>query len=230
MKSILITGCNRSIGLAFVKYYLSEGWRVYAACRKPVEATELNQLDQTHESLSVHALDVADQTQIQALADELANTPLDILLNNAGVYATGSNRFGEIDKAVWLKALEINTIAPVLMAEAFLAHLRLGSEKIIATLSSKVGSIDDNSSGSGYAYRSSKSAVNQVMKSLSIDLAPEGIKAVSLHPGWVLTDMGGPNALINTEQSVNGMTKVLDELSHEQSGSFINYDGSVIPW
>ncbi|MEJ2122848.1 MAG: SDR family oxidoreductase, partial [Alphaproteobacteria bacterium] len=130
----------------------------------------------------------------------------------------------------WLKAIEVNTIAPLLMAQAFIDHVLRGNQKIVATVSSKVGSIDDNTSGGGYAYRSSKSAVNQVMKSLSIDLKPKGIKTVSLHPGWVKTDMGGPNALIDTEESVAGMRNVISHLTPEQSGQFINYNGTPIPW
>jgi len=229
MATVLLTGANRGIGLEFVKQYLEAGWQVLACCRDPEQANALQALGD-HSSLSIHQLDVADAQSIQALASELANQPIDILLNNAGIYATGANHFGEVDTGIWIRAIQTNTIAPLLMAQAFIHNIEQGERKLIATLSSKVGSIDDNQSGGGYAYRSSKSAVNQVMKSLSIDLAPRGINTVSLHPGWVQTDMGGPNALINTKESVTGMMSVLDNLSNDLSGSFINYDGSIIPW
>jgi NAD(P)-dependent dehydrogenase (short-subunit alcohol dehydrogenase family) len=230
MNTVLITGSNRGIGLEFVKQFSRQGWQVIACCRQPDSAAELQSLASGLSNVDVHPLDVSREDSIQALSKKLANTPIDLLLNNAGVYATGANQFGDIDKSIWLNAIEINTIGPLLMAQAFMPQLQLGEMKKIATISSKVGSIDDNQSGSGYAYRSSKSALNQVMKSLSIDLASQGIKTVTLHPGWVLTDMGGPNALIDTETSVSGMMQVIDKLTVEQSGSFINYDGSVIPW
>ena len=230
MKSILITGTNRGIGLEMVKQYSQDNWRVYAVCRDPESAPELNALANENDLVSLHQCDVEDENQINALSKELADIKINILLNNAGVYAMGSNQFGSIDKSIWLKAFSINTIAPLLMTQAFIEQLSGSEQPIVANVSSKVGSIDDNGSGGGYAYRSSKSAINQVTKSLSIDLAHMGIKAVALHPGWVQTDMGGPNALINTQESVSGLKTVLENLTQEQSGSFINYDGSSIPW
>lgn len=230
MDTILITGCNRGIGLEFVKQYAQDDWRVYATCRQPDSAQELQSLSKRYPSISVHALNVDVEKEILALSEELSDIKIDVLLNNAGIYAAGGKQFGEVDKAIWLKAIEVNTIAPLLMAQAFIDHVLRGNQKIVATVSSKVGSIDDNTSGGGYAYRSSKSAVNQVMKSLSIDLKPKGIKTVSLHPGWVKTDMGGPNALIDTEESVAGMRNVISHLTPEQSGQFINYNGTPIPW
>lgn len=230
MRTILITGCNRGIGLEFVKQYAQDDWQVYTTCRDPDSAQELQSLIKQYPSISIYALNVAVEKEILALAKELADIKIDVLLNNAGIYATGGNQFGNVDKGTWLKAFEINTIAPLLMAQAFINQVLSGNQKIIATLSSKVGSIDDNKSGGGYAYRSSKSAINQVMKSLSIDLEPKSIKTVSLHPGWVQTDMGGPNALIDTEESVTGMRNVISQLTQEQSGHFINYDGTSIPW
>jgi NAD(P)-dependent dehydrogenase (short-subunit alcohol dehydrogenase family) len=230
MNTILITGCNRGIGLEFVRQYAADGWRVYATCRTPDSAQELKALSGKNSSISIHALNVASEENINLLAKQLHDIKLDILLNNAGIYASGGNRFGSIDKTDWLKAFEINTIAPLLMAQAFLNQLLAGKQKIIAAVSSKMGSLDDNTSGGVYAYRTSKAAVNQVMKSLAIDLESQGIKTVALHPGWVKTDMGGPDALIDTRESVTGMRKVLSQLSRQQSGQFIGYDGALIPW
>ena len=230
MFTILVTGTSRGIGLEFVKQFNKLGWNILACCRNPDQASELQALASANDNISLHPLDVSDEQSIQQLSQQLGDSPVDILLNNAGVYASGSNQLGQIDKSTWLKAIETNTIGPLLMAQSFLENLENGKLKKIATVSSKVGSIDDNRSGGGYAYRSSKSAVNQVMKSLSIDLADRGIKVITLHPGWVKTDMGGPNALIDTQESVSGMIEVLKDFSDQQSGSFLNYDGSVIPW
>lgn len=230
MNTILITGCNRGIGLEFVRQYATDGWRVYATCRTPDSAHELKALREQHPTISIHALNVAFEEEIYAQSRQLHDIKLDILLNNAGIYGGDGNQFGTINKAEWLKTFEVNTIAPLLMAQAFLDQILAGQQKIIATVSSMMGSLDDNASGSDYAYRSSKAGVNQVMKSLSIDLESKGIKTVSLHPGWVRTDMGGPDALIDTEESVTGMRKVLGQLSRQQSGRFIGYDGALIPW
>jgi NAD(P)-dependent dehydrogenase (short-subunit alcohol dehydrogenase family) len=121
-------------------------------------------------------------------------------------------------------------MATLKLAEAFLDHLERGEGKVLAAISSKMGSMDDNTSGGHYLYRSSKAAVNMVVKSLAIDLAPRGIRAIVLHPGWVLTDMGGPNAMIDTTTSITGMRKVLSQVNQNDSGRFISYDGSKIAW
>ena len=130
----------------------------------------------------------------------------------------------------WLNVLRINSIAPITLAAALKNNLANSQYKIIAMMSSKMGSITDNTSGGAYIYRSSKAALNAAMKSLSIDLSDLGIKTLSFHPGWVQTDMGGSNAMITTETSISGIKQTLDNLTMEQSGSFINYDGSIIPW
>lgn len=230
MPTLLITGANRGIGLELTRQYLADGWQVIACCRHPDNAPELNQLTQQYSTLSLHQLDVSDEQGIAQLADELKQQPIDLLLNNAGIYGGSGNKLGAMESPQWLEVLRVNTIAPLLMAQAFLQQVSGSDKKIIATISSKVGSIADNQSGSNYMYRSSKTAVNQAMKSLSIDVAAMGVTAVVLHPGWVLTDMGGPNALIDTETSARGLKTVLDNLTMEQSGRFINYDGEEIPW
>lgn len=124
----------------------------------------------------------------------------------------------------------INTIAPLKMVEALVEQLNMGDEKIIACMSSKMGSMDDNGSGGSYIYRSSKAALNSIVKSLSIDLAADGMKCVALHPGWVKTDMGGPNAEISTRESVTKIFEILTSLTAEDNGRFIDIDGSTIPW
>ena len=226
---LLITGANRGLGLEFVKQYLADGWRVIACCRNPLGASALINLAATSGGrLSVRALDVADFAQVEQLAETLKGQAIDLLINNAGFYPEGE--FGAVDYADWAQAFRINTMAPMKMTECFVAHVAASRLRKIATLSSKMGSIADNGSGGSYLYRSSKTAVNMVMKSLAIDLQARGIAALTLHPGWVLTDMGGPNALISAEQSVSGMRQVIAQLTMENAGRFVAYDGKEIPW
>ncbi|MDR2220780.1 MAG: SDR family oxidoreductase [Methylobacillus sp.] len=231
MPTALITGANRGLGLEFTRQYAAEGWQVLACCRRPAEADALNAVAQRSSGkVRVLALDVADLNAIDALAKTLQDTAIDLVINNAGIYPDHHSDFGKTDYEAWMQAFRINTMAPLKVAEAFVPHLERGAGKLIATVSSKMGSLDDNTSGGCYLYRSSKTAVNMVMKSLSLDLAARGIRAVILHPGWVQTDMGGPNALINAEQSVSGMRRVLANVTSEQSGHFFSYDGKEIPW
>lgn len=232
MQTVLITGANRGLGLEFVRQYAADGWQVHACCRAPAHATALNALADKHPAhIHLHALDVADHVQIDRLANALSTQAVDVLINNAGIYAdTHDSRFGHTDYAAWADAFRINSMAPLKMAEAFHRHLLRGKARTIATITSKMGSIADNGSGGNYLYRSSKTAVNMVVKSLALDLAKDGIKAVLLHPGWVLTDMGGPNALITPEQSVTGMRGIIANLHADDSGSFFAYDGKAVPW
>jgi len=130
----------------------------------------------------------------------------------------------------WEQVLYVNAIAPLLLTQAIIGSLRKGSDKKLVYITSKMGSIDDNSGGGSYIYRSSKTALNSVVRSLSVDLRDEGFKVTVLHPGWVQTDMGGPNALIDTLTSVSGMIGVIDKLSLANTGQFFNYDGQPIAW
>lgn len=232
MKTTLITGSNRGIGLEFCRQYAADGWRVLACSRLPEKSDELNRLAaQYPELIIVHALDVADHVEIERLAQILADESIDLLINNAGIYLdSDKSGFGHTDYAEWLQAFRINTMAPLKMAETFATQIARSKQKTIVTITSKMGSIADNGSGGSYLYRSSKAAVNMVVKSLAIDLKPIGITAVVFHPGWVKTDMGGPNALISAEQSVSGMRQLISSLTLADSGKFFGYDGQEIPW
>ena len=225
---VLITGANRGIGLEFTKQYAADGWKVLACCRQPQSAAALQALAAAHSNVEILALDVADFKQIDALALQLKDTAIDVLINNAGVYP--SSGFGDVDYNDWAEGFRINSMAPLKMAEAFVQHVTRSQLKKIATLSSKMGSLDDNTSGDSYSYRSSKAAVNMVMKSLSIDLKPYGISVVTLHPGWVQTDMGGSNAMISAATSVAGLRRVIENLNIASTGKFIAYDGKEIAW
>ncbi|MCP4392114.1 MAG: SDR family oxidoreductase [Gammaproteobacteria bacterium] len=228
--TILITGANRGIGLELSKQFAADGWQVLACCRNPADADALQELSNRYSSIEVFALDVTDCDQVTALAQQLGERPIDILLNNAGIFGPKDVGFGDVEAATWRQVLEVNTIAPMMLVQALVEQVASSQQKLVAMISSKVGSIADNSSGGGYLYRSSKTALNQVVKSLSIDLAVRNIAVISLHPGWVQTDMGGPNAEISTTESVSGLKNILQTAGPDQSGQFLEYNGDAIPW
>ena len=230
MNNILITGSNRGIGLELVTQYAEDNWRVYACCRSPEEATTLQELANLNKNISIHSLDVADHQRILELAKELKDISIDILFNNAGIYGPYDANFGNTNQKKWLECFNINTISPMKVTEAFVTHVANSQLKIIATMSSKMASMADNGSGGSYLYRSSKAALNAVMTSAAIDLKPKGIKVAIMHPGWVKTDMGGPNAEISTTECVKQLKNILSKLTLEKSGSFFEIDGSIIPW
>jgi len=227
--TVLITGANRGLGLEFSKQYAKAGWQVIACCRWPEEAKELQALaGRSGDQVEIHQLDVADFEEIDALALIFQGRSIDVLINNAGIYPQSD--FGNVNYEDWAEAFHINSMAPMKMAEAFVGHVAASDQKKIVTLSSKMGSLDDNTSGGSYIYRSTKTAVNMVMKSLAIDLKPKGIASTILHPGWVRTDMGGSNGLIDAPESVAGLRRVIEALTLENSGRFVAYDGKEIPW
>jgi NAD(P)-dependent dehydrogenase (short-subunit alcohol dehydrogenase family) len=228
MHSVLITGANRGIGLSLVEHYLERGWQVHATYRS--EAGSKSLLSLQHPNLVCHQFNVTHYHKLNQLADALP--ALDLLINNAGYYGPKGYGygFGHADVEEWRKVFEVNAIAPLKLVEALYSNLQQGQMKKIACLSSKVGSMTENTSGGGYLYRSSKAALNSVVKSLSNDLREQGYTVLALHPGWVKTEMGGPNALIETSISAQGLINVIEHADCDKSGQFINYDGSSIPW
>ena len=231
MATVLVTGANRGLGLEFCKQYATEGWRVLACCRMPHAATELADLAGRYPHVSVFALDVADFQQIEQLASQLHDTSIDVLINNAGVYGDSQEQgFGQLDYQAWTKTMAVNVQAPVKMAETFLPHLMRGDKKLLVAISSLMGSIADNSSGGSILYRSSKAALNAALKSVAIDLKEQAIGVLIFHPGWVKTAMGGADAPLEATQSVAGMRQVISAFSLEQTGSFVKYDGTSMPW
>ncbi len=232
MKTLLITGANRGIGLEFCNQYAADGWRVLACCRDPGKADALTKLATRYpEQIRLHALDVTNHAQIEQLAQSLSDITIDLLVNDAGVYPVADkDGFGHTDYAEWMTAFNINTMAPLKMVEAFVIQIASSKLKLIVTITSQMGSIDDNTSGGSYLYRSSKAAANMVVKSLAVDLKAQGITSVAFNPGWVKTDMGGPDAMIPVGQSVSDMRKVINGLTLADTGKFIGNDGVVIPW
>jgi NAD(P)-dependent dehydrogenase (short-subunit alcohol dehydrogenase family) len=224
---VLITGANRGLGLEFVKQYAADKYEVIACTRKINKNDGLHELQANFKNISIYKLDLTNFSSIDRLGKSFKK-PIDILINNAGVYLGSS--FNHVDYKAWLDAFKINTLAAFKMTQTFLPHLKKGQLKKVVSLTSKMGSIDDNSGGGEYLYRSSKTALNMVMKSLSIDLKPYDLSLITLNPGWVRTDMGGPNGLIDVHESVAGMKHQIDKLSIITSGQFIAYDGKKIPW
>ena len=232
MPTLLITGANRGLGLELTRQYAADGWDIHACCRSPQQADELNLLAaQSNDTIQVHQLDVCNAQQRRALAEQLASEPLDILFNNAGIYGNWDYQiFGTTNAQEWEEVFRANVIAPMQMMETFVDNVAASEQKIIANMTSKMGSMADNKGGTSYIYRSSKAAMNAIGTSAAIDLKARGIKVALLHPGWVQTDMGGPNADYTAEESALAMRRNLANLTDADNGRFIDIDGSTIPW
>lgn len=231
MERVFLTGANRGIGLAFARQLAGRGSRVFAACRRPDQAVELNDLAAANPNLTILQLDVTDLGQIDraynVVREELDG--LDILINNAGVYDRRET-FGELDPAVLEQAYRVNTIAPLMIAQRFIDLLRAGDRPRIINITSRKGSLTYEHNRSGYSYSSSKTALNMITRMLAQELAGDGIVPVVFHPGWVRTGMGGSGAPLTPGESVRGMLSVIDRLTQADAGRFYNYDGSAIPW
>ena len=231
MKNVLITGSNRGLGLGFVKKFLENNVKVFCTTRNISKSNDLIKYQKKYpKNLEICELDLVARDSSNVLSNFLGDKPIDIFINNAGIIGSSSQHFKSVTTNSWLEVLKINLIAPLLITQSIIGNIEKSIDKKVYFISSKVGSIDDNRGGGMYVYRSSKTALNQVVKSLSIDLKPLGISVISLHPGWVRTDMGGPNALISVDESINGMMSVISNTNIKNSGQFLNYDGSEIPW
>jgi NAD(P)-dependent dehydrogenase (short-subunit alcohol dehydrogenase family) len=228
MTHYLITGANRGLGLEFTRQYLAAGDHVIAACRQASPAlTELGQAAAGR--LEVVALDVTDHASIDTLTQSLAGRAIDVLINNAGIYGPRDQSLDKLDYAAWAQVFAVNTMAPLKLVMALRANLLKSSTPRAITITSRMGSIAETPGGS-VIYRSSKAAVNMVIRNLSKDLSGDGIAFAVMHPGWVKTDMGGPQATLTPEESIGGMRKVIAGLDKSKSGSYFNYDGTLIPW
>lgn len=231
IETILVTGANRGIGLALSTVFARYGWQVIACCRHPEKAIALSGLQAASEGrLKIHQLEVTDDLQIERLRRELNGTIIDILVNNAGVPGPDEQKFGFLDETAWIETFRVNTIAPYKIIRALLDHVLLGHRRVIATVGSHMGSLGDNDSGGDYVYRTTKAAVHMVMKNLSIDLREKGVTAVALHPGWVRTSMGGPQAPLSPEKSADGLLRTLLSLNLANNGQLLDYQGGLLPW
>jgi NAD(P)-dependent dehydrogenase (short-subunit alcohol dehydrogenase family) len=226
MPTVLITGAGRGLGLEFARQYAADGWKVVATVRKPGARDVLASLGP---EVDVRIADVADRGSIGRLASDLRGVPIDVLINNAGIYGPSGLTLGKLDYGAWEQVLKVNVLGPAAVTEALVENVAASSRRTIVMISSRLGSIAEMRGGD-YLYGSSKAALNAVVRAYSAALAPRGIIVVAMSPGWVRTDMGGSGAPLAPETSIAGMRKVIAGLSREKSGSFLNYDGSSIPW
>lgn len=217
MKTIII-GANRGIGLEFCRKYKDAGHEVIALCRQSND-----ELDEVADRV-FSQVDVSDQNALKAVAEEIKD--IDQLIHVAGILRNESIQ--DMNYETIIEQFEINTLGPIKSVIAFKDSLKSGAK--VGLLTSRMGSIEDNDSGGRYGYRISKAALNAAAKSLSIDLKPDGIAIAILHPGYVRTDMTGGNGLINTDESVWGMMKVMEKLNLENTGTFWHTNGEVLPW
>lgn len=227
MPTCLITGANRGIGLEFARQYAAEGWTVIATCRKPEHAADLAAIAG---DVQLHRLDVTDFANIEQLARTLDGMAIDILINNAGIYGPRVVPYDFVDYAAWGEVLRTNTMAPLKLSAVFSKHVARSERRLIVAVTSSMGSIADNSSGGAYIYRSSKAALNAVIRSLARDLRGKEITCVVIHPGWVRTDMGGSGASLDPYDSVRSMRALFARLTVKDSGRFFSYDGDELPW
>lgn len=228
MSTVVITGANRGIGLGLARHYAEAGDTVIGTARDPVQASELKSLGP---AVEVQALDVTSAQSVAALKSALGTRPIDILINNAGISGGARQTADDLDFASWSHVLETNTQGPIRVSLALKDNVVAAKGKIL-TVTSGMGSIGALTSAWGgfYAYRSSKAAVNMAMRLLSIDLEKEGVSVAVINPGWVRTDLGGPQAHLSVEESATGIASAIADLTPDKTGSFLNYDGSALPW
>lgn len=219
MATVLITGCNRGIGLELCRQFSARGDEVIAVCRTPSD--ELCAEDVA----IVDNIDVSDGASIAALKAELDGRTIDTLINNAGILR--SETFGDIDYELMLEQYRVNALGPLRVTEALADNLVTGSK--VAIVTSRVGSIEDNGSGGNYGYRASKTAVNQIGMNLKHELEPRGIAVALLHPGLVATEMTGGRG-ISPKDSAAGLIQRIDELTMDRSGGFWHAEGYTLPW
>lgn len=223
MARILVTGCDTGLGVEFARQYAADGHDVIATCLDPATAKETAAI---RGRIELVKLDVTDHAAIASLAKRLDGTAIDIFINNAGI-ARPHPPFGATDYANWRRILETNLIGPMKIAESFVDHIARSELKVLAFVSSRMGSITLNNSGGSYAYRSSKAGLNMVVKSLAIDLAPREICVLALHPGWAQTE---PGARVPVAESVAGMRGVIHRSGRHATGSFVTYHDQPLPW
>ncbi len=235
MPVAVITGANRGIGLELTRQYLDEGWHVYAITRRT--SHDLDGLAASG-ALTVINADLTDDSSLAAAVEAIDAEAVDLLINNAGTMGDGSfeeigfdfQAFGRFNRDEWREVFNINVFTPQALCELLAGKLEKADRGVAATISSMLGSNELNTSGSIYAYRASKAAVNSIMKSMGSDLGKRGIIAVALHPGWVQTDMGGANADVAVTDSVAGLRQVIAGLTADDAGGFFAYDGQRMPW
>lgn len=226
MATVLITGAGRGIGLELAKQYANDGDDVIACVRDPSAASELSALG---ERVQVQQLDPGDPASIEAAASAVGARPIAVLINNAGAMGGMHQSLDDLDLDAMVDTFKVNTIGPLLIARAFKANLAAAGEGKLMTVTSQLAA-STWPMGGMYGYSTSKAAVNKAMQALTIDWKDEPIVVAMIHPGWVKTDMGGPNAQITAEESAAGIRSVIAGMSKADSGSFYKWNGEIHPW
>lgn len=227
MPTVLITGANRGLGLEFAKQYAADGWSVIATCRNPIGVGELAAIKG---DVAVYGLDVLNPPSLARFAQDLKGRPIDVLINNAGVYGPKPVLAKDATVEDWTPVFQANAMAPLFVARTLLENVQASERKLIVNISSIMGSIEKGSGPSEYIYRSSKAALNMVMSCYAQEIAETGVGVVMFHPGWVQTDMGGPSATLTPTESITHLRKSISKLSFADTGTFKNYDGTPLPW
>ena len=233
MGPVVLIGASRGLGLGFLQQLCADGVEVIATVRRQEDLDRLASLDLTP-APTLHLLDVADAQSREGFLEAMRSRTFDTLIHNAGIYGPRSLQPGDLAEETWMEVLQVDTIAPLLIAQGLLPQLRAaqaeGRRASLHFLTSRMGSIVDNGSGGCYFYRSAKAGLNAAVRSLSIDLHPEGIPVQLLHPGWVQTAMGGDHAPLSVVESVVGMLQRIGELDLDHSGRFVDWSGEEIPF
>ena len=222
--TVLITGANRGIGLELARQYSEDGWHVIGTARRPDAAKDLLDL-----GVQVVQLDVTDQESVSRLSAELGDQAIDVLINNAGVL-TMVRSISAIDFEVFNHLIAVNTVGPIRVTQALLPNLRAGETRKVINISSVAGSIAGKTNGGPYGYSESKAALNMFTRSLAGELRADGFICMVIHPGWVQTDMGGANAAVTVENSASGIRNVVANLTAEDNGEFLTFEGQRLPW
>lgn len=227
MTTILITGANRGLGLGMARHAAAKGYTVIGTARDPDQASELRAVTD-----HVEQLDTGDAASIEALADRLSDQPIDILVNNAGIFPHPSDDIRELDTAALERVIRVNTFGPILTTRAFIEQLARSERRLNVSISSNLGSINDaTTNGGGYlGYRVSKAALNMGNAVIAHQLKEKGITSVVIHPGWVQTDMGGPQAPLLPDESTGSIIETIDRLTAADNGRFIDYAGRPLQW
>ncbi|KAG7399719.1 hypothetical protein PHYBOEH_008053 [Phytophthora boehmeriae] len=230
VKTVLITGSTRGIGLELAKHFTKAGWKVIGVARNGSNSEKLQALS----PFKVVSFDCTDESTVLQAAQELKGVPIDLLINNAGIFIGGG--LEETTKDMLMRQFEVNTVGPFVVTRAFLSNLKLGAEKnggdgaLVATVSSVMGSIASNTDGGNYSYAASKAAMNMINSSLAIDLKKDNISAIVLHPGYVVTDLTGGLGDVHTDESVEGMASVIEKVTMADTGKFFHFKGHELPW
>lgn len=227
MTTILITGANRGLGLGMARHAAERGYTVIGTARDPKSADDLNAI-----ASRVEQLDTSDHDSIDALAKSLGDTPIDILVNNAGIFPHECDDINVFDPGAFERVMRVNTLGPILTTRALVGNLARSERKLNISISSNLGSITDACKGEmGFVgYRTSKAALNMANATIAHQLKGKGITSVVIHPGWVQTDMGGPQAPLVPEESTGSILNTIEKISSDDNGRFLDYKGDELPW